>query len=275
MLPYRGTFGDSRPAELTALALPPNPMPSHDGARPLKAWRYIGVYGPQVMLCLGAVRVGRLRQSFWAIWDRERGHLYERTLTGRREVSLWPGGASIRSREVSLELRFDETPGLETVSRSGRSYAWTRKQGGIAAAGTVVLAGTRRELTARAVVDDSAGYHERHTRWRWAAGVGRAVDGREVAWNLVEGIHDAPAQSERTIWIDGTTLEAPPSRFDPELRHLGELRFEPEAERGRRDNLLLVRSVYRQPFGNFSGKLPGGPELAEGYGVMESHDAWW
>ena len=40
-------------------------------------------------------------------------------------------------------------------------------------------------------------------------------------------------------------------------------------------NLLLMRSDYRQPFGTFAGTLPGGIELAEGYGVMEQHDVRW
>ena len=40
-------------------------------------------------------------------------------------------------------------------------------------------------------------------------------------------------------------------------------------------NLVLVRSRYRQPFGTFSGTLPGGIALGQGYGVMEDHDAWW
>jgi hypothetical protein len=36
-----------------------------------------------------------------------------------------------------------------------------------------------------------------------------------------------------------------------------------------------VRSSYRQPFGTFSGVMPGGVRVAEGYGVMEYHDARW
>ena len=40
-------------------------------------------------------------------------------------------------------------------------------------------------------------------------------------------------------------------------------------------NLLILRSDYRQPFGTFGGVLPGGVELAEGYGVMEWHDVRW
>ena len=103
----------------------------------------------------------------------------------------------------------------------------------------------------------------------------KGADGASLAWNLVQGIHDAPGQSERTIWIDGEPSEPPPCRFDPELRNVGQLRFAAEVERARRDNLLVVRSVYRQPFGVFSGELPGDVVLAEGYGVMEAHDAWW
>ena len=45
-LPYRGD-GSDRP---TGLALPPGPMPRRVGTRPLKRWRYVGVYGPELML---------------------------------------------------------------------------------------------------------------------------------------------------------------------------------------------------------------------------------
>ncbi len=91
--PYRGRFGDPRPPAWRELPLPPAPMPSHDGARPLKAWRYVGVYGPELMLCLGAVRIGRARQTFWAVWDRARGRLLERT-------TLRPRRARPRTRRV-------------------------------------------------------------------------------------------------------------------------------------------------------------------------------
>ena len=55
----------------------------------------------------------------------------------------------------------------------------------------------------------------------------------------------------------------------------GRLHFEAQATRRRDDNLLVFRSVYEQPFGAFSGTLPGGLELAEGFGVMERHHAVW
>ena len=275
-LSHRGRFGDARPPVLSPLALPPAPMPSHRSGRPLKAWRYVGVYGPELLLCAATVRIGRARQSFWAVWDRDGHGFHQRIVLGPRgPVTLPPGAVHVRDRDVRIELELEETAGVETVSAAGAQYAWTRKQGGIRACGNVWVDGRQHTLDARAVIDDTAGYHPRHTRWSWSAGVGMAGDGREVAWNLVEGINDAPSGSERTVWIAGEPREVPPSTFAPNLSSVDKLLFHPEAELRNDQNLMLVRSAYRQPFGTFSGELPGGLTLTEGYGVMEHHDVWW
>ncbi len=274
-VPYRGAFGAARPAELGRLALPPAAMPGRQGLRPLKAWRYVGVFGPELMLCLASVRLGPARQSFWAVWDRDQRRLYERTRSGRGRVTITPGGVRVDDDGLRLQLGLEEEAGIETVCASGTSYGWTRKQGGIRAHGTIEIHGARaRKIDARAVIDDTAAYYERHTRWRWSAGVGHALDGRELAWNLVQGVNDPPRGSERTLWIDGEARELEPHAFDPELTSAGGLRFTAEATRERRENRLLVRSAYRQPFGTFGGQL-GGVQLADGYGVMEEHDVWW
>ncbi len=86
-----------------------------------------------------------------------------------------------------------------------------------------------------------------------------------MAWNLVEGIHDAPEASERTVWVAGEPREVPPVAFDG-LRGVGGLRFEPVATRAQRENYLLIRSDYEQPFGTFSGELPGRRPAARGLG---------
>ncbi len=273
--PYRGTFGAPRPSMLAGLALPPAPMPARQRLRPLKAWRYVGIYGPELMVCAATVRVGPARQAFWAVWDRTAGRLHERTASGDGGVALSAGRAAVSDRDVQLDVTLAETPGIETVCPAGDSYAWTRKQGGVLARGRIALGGEPRLLDARAVIDDTAAYYPRHTRWRWCAGVGVALDGRALAWNLVSGVNDPPAGSERTIWVDGEPHEVGPVAFSADLGGIGALRFHAEAARERRENMLLVRSFYRQPFGTFSGELPGGIELAEGYGVMEAHDAWW
>jgi hypothetical protein len=275
-IPYRGTFGETRPERLTGLALPPDPMPSRLGTRPIKAWRYVGVFGPELMVCVASVRVGPFRQSFWAVWDRVAGRLYERTAMGAGAVRLGYGTAAVDDRELRLDLAFTEEPGVETVCPSADEYAWTRKQGGLIAGGTLTLRGDPpRSFAGRAVIDDTAGYYERHTHWRWSAGVGSAVDGRLLAWNLVDGVNDPPHDSERTVWIDGVPEEVGPVRFADDLSTAGDLSFHEEAVREHSENRLLVRSRYRQPFGSFSGSLPGGLALGEGWGVMEDHDVHW
>lgn len=255
-------------------------MPLLRWGRMLKRWRYVAVFSPELSLCAAAVQVGPVRQAFWAIWDRERGQLHEHTVLRRGGVELPRGRARVADGRVELDVALAEAEAVEVVAPDGRGYVWTRKQAGVRAEGMLRLDGVERPLRGRAVIDDTAGYHRRHTSWRWAAGVGSARDGTPLAWNLVTGVNDGPRASERTVWVDGAPREVAPVRFADDLSAVrfaegGELRFEAEATRERRDNLLVVRSRYRQPFGRFSGALPGGLELAEGLGVMEDHDAVW
>jgi len=268
-LPVRGPA-----VQLLGLPLPPRPMPARQGTRPLKRWRYVGVYGPELMLCVGEARVGPLPQRWWAIALPD-GTLRERTTIRRGGVMVAPGRAEVAASKLRLSVSLGEVEGVETVSPSADSWIWTRKQAGIPARGVVELDGRHFEIEAEAVVDESAGYHERRTSWRWSAGVGRSVAGERVAWNLVAGVHDSPQASERSVWIDEVAQEVPPVRFEPDLSGVGGLRFTEWSAREDHTNLLFFRSDYRQPFGTFSGELPGGLRLAEGYGVMESHDVRW
>lgn len=251
-----------------ALRLPPRRMAPLRAGRPLKRWRYVGVYRPDVMLCVGDARVAGVRQRWWAVALPD-GTLLE----GRRGVRLGPGRVEAGG---TIELELDEREGVEVVSPHGRSWVWTRKQAGVPVRGRVRAAGRTFELDGDdGFVDDSAGYHARHTAWCWSAGVGRAEDGRRVAWNLVDGVHDANAASERTVWVEGEPHEVPPQEFAADLSRVGELDFREWSAREARLKLGLVRNRYRQPFGEFSGLLPGGLPLAEGYGVMEEHDVLW
>ena len=95
------------------------------------------------------------------------------------------------------------------------------------------------------------------------------MDGRKVTWNLVAGIHDAPRQSERTVWLDGVASEVAPVTFKEDLAGLafadgGELHFSAEATRSRRDNFLVMASSYTQPFGTASGTSARGRGAGRG-----------
>jgi hypothetical protein len=187
----------------------------------------------------------------------------------------------IRDRGVALDVELEEADGITALCRHGRYEIWTRKQAGVPAAATLRLdGGAPRQLRALAVIDDTAGHHARVTEWSWSAGVGEGADGRALAWNLVSGVNDPPSGSERAVWVEGRPQEAPPVSFAADLSSIrcadgSVLAFTPEAERSRRDHLLLVSSDYRAPFGAFSGTLPGGIPLARGLGVMEWHRARW
>ena len=228
--PWRGAGGsDGRPA----VPLPPDRMPPMRGGRPLKTWTYVGAYGPELMLCAARARIGVVRIAWWAVWDRAAGRLVQRTARGRGGVTVSPARVAVAGRTVALELALGDGAPVEVVSPHGspvRVDAQARRR---AARGWIELGGRRRELDLRAIVDESAGYHARHTAWRWSAGVGEAASGAPVGWNLVDGIHDDPAASERTVWVAGEPHEVGPVAFAHDLSAVGGLRFSPEAVRAR------------------------------------------
>ncbi len=252
------------------LPLPPARMRLVKRGRPLKRWRWVGLFGPELMLCAGDAYVGPARRRWWAVALPD-GRLWE----GRRGISLEEGRVRVDGPEARVSLRLTEGPGVEVVSPHGRSWIWTRKQANVPARGVIALPDGELHVEGEAFVDDSAGYHARRTAWRWSAGIGRAVGGERVGWNLVAGVHDDPRASERTVWVDGEPHEVGPVEFAEDLSAVAGLRFEEWCAREEHTNRLIFRSDYRQSFGAFSGELPGGLRLAEGFGVMERHDVRW
>ncbi len=277
-IPWRGP-GPDRPQ----LPLPPGPMPLRRDGQLRKRWRYVGLFAEELMLCVARAEVGPLQQSFWVLWDRERRRQLAHTALrpGSREVRMDGPLVEIEADGLRATLRLGEIAAVESICPSpggGSGWGWTRKRAGIPIEATVALPGGRSwELRAAGIEDESAGYHQRHTSWRWSAGVGRAADGRDLAWNLVEGVNDPERDSERGIWLDGEPSEPAPVAFEGAAIAFGDgsrLAFAGESEHTRDDDYLLLRSNYRHRFGTFSGALEG-VELAAGLGVMEEHDALW
>jgi hypothetical protein len=225
-----------------------------------KAWTWIGGFGPELMLCAASARIGPARTAWWAVWDGER--LHERTYRRRGPVDVSP------ERVVEpgvLDLVVE--PGAPWAVRSGAM--WTRKR-------PARVRGTAlgRDVDLMGLIDESAGRHPRRLAWWWSAGAGELADGRPVTWNLVDGLHDGIAESERAVWVDGVPAHVPPQPFHG-LAGVGDLRFTALATRARKENLLLIASDYEQPFGTFAGALPVGGALRAGYGVMERHAVRW
>ncbi len=301
-LPWRGP-GPGRPD----LPLPPGKMPVRRNGSWRKRWRYLSAFSDELLLCAARVSVGVTGQTFWAVWDRERGELSERTRTivpglargevwtqpaagedeGRIEWAPEEGGTLVRveaaarsgAEQVRAFLHAGEGSWVEAICATGESenYVWTRKRV-VDVKCDVRIGGRRIRTEARGVEDESCGYHPQHTVWDWSAGIGETSDGRAVGWNLVSGINDPPQGSERAIWVDGAPAEPPAVSFEGleaiAFEGGGRLEFTAEAERTREEGRPFAYT-YRQPFGSFTGSLPGGLELAAGLGVMEHHDAYW
>ncbi len=204
-----------------------------------KSWRWVGAFGPELMLCVGTARVGVLRRSWWAVWDGTELH----------EGTRAPFSLSL-SKGTPIEASSD--------------VAWTRKTP-LRVTGNVL----GHTLDAPGLLDESRGRHARRTSWLWSAGAGMTADGRAVYWNLVAGMFEG----ECVVWVDGEPHRVGRLPFDG-LDGVGELRFTPLAVRTHHENYVVLASDYEQPFGTFSGSLPVAGEIV-GHGVMERHDALW
>ena len=242
--------------------------------RPLKSWRYVGVFGPDLMLCAGHASVAGLPQRLWAVWDRGARAFHEET---RMRAGAWRSRAAVlvRGRDLSIDLVLESAGEPVEVVSHGRSYIWTRKRpaharGSVRAGGRMLRVAAAPALRRRLRRPSP-----RPPAWDWKparAAPQTAAGSPGTPW---PAIHDDPATSERTVWVDGVATPADPVTFSDALDAVGGLRFDAEAQRVRHDRLLVVESEYRQPFGRFNGALPGGIHLAEGFGVMERHRARW
>ena len=157
------------------LALPPEPMPIWRRGSLLKRWRYVGYFSEEVMMCAGEARVGPLPRCWWAIAERGEA-IRQRSSLGSAGLRMRGRCLSVAFEDVHVALELEESTGVEVVTPVGQrgGYIWTRKQGDAGVRGSIVVGERQYRADGVAFVDDSAGYHPRHTAWNWCAGVGTA-----------------------------------------------------------------------------------------------------
>jgi hypothetical protein len=274
--PYRGD-GSDRPR---GVPLPPDHLPLMRAWQLRKSWHYVSFWSADVSFCAARATVGPLRQEYWGILDRAAGQFQQRTHLFTHRVEFTSNRVRVRDGDAEIDVTYEPCTNFEVYRPASRAYIWSRKDYCRTARGMVRYGNTTRELNGVIFVDFNAGYHERRTRWRWAAGAGLDQHGRLVAFNAINGLFDTPAHSERTIWVDGEAHEIAPVTFSEDLSTVsfaegGTLHFQPEALIEHHDNFLVVRSDYYHWFGTYTGTLPGGIELREAHGVRERQDALW
>ena len=274
--PYRGQGAD-RP---TGVPLPPQHLPLLRAGQLRKSWHYVSFWSRELSFCAAQVRVGPLRQEYWGVWDRAAGQFRQASHIFGSRLQLESNRVRVADGEVHIDVTFAISASFEVYRPAGRAYIWSHKDYSRAAKGRVRYGDISRDVSGVMFVDVNAGYHERHTKWRWAAGAGTDQQGRSIAFNAITGLFDTPTNSERTIWIENDGQEVGPNKFADDLSSVsfaegGRLTFHPEQLIENHDNYLLIRSDYFHWFGTYSGTLPNGIELREAYGVRELHDAVW
>ena len=143
-----------------------------------------------------------------------------------------------------------------------------------------------------AILDIHKAHYPRHTWWNWATCAGHDPQGRPVALNLTHNVvRDDHRYNENVLWVNGKLNHLGPARFEFDKGdvlsspwHLtttdgaAVLTFTPHGERAESIRLGLIKSVFHQPYGTFSGTVKTADEtveLKDLWGVCEDHDARW
>ena len=201
--PYRGS-GIDRPR---GVPLPPGRMPLLRAGQLRKRWHYVSFWSRELSFCAARASVGPLQQEYWGIWDREGNKFREGSHRFTRHVRLEPNRVQVWDGDAEIAVTFEPCTSFEVYRPAGGAYIWSHKDYCRQARGSVRYNGTKRSVRGVIFVDINAGYHERHTQWRWAAGAGLDQHNRLVAFNAITGLFDTPTQSERTVWIEGDAQE--------------------------------------------------------------------
>lgn len=137
-----------------------------------------------------------------------------------------------------------------------------------------------------AILDVHKAHYPRETWWNWATAVGFDGGGRRIAFNLTRNVVEGDALHENAAWIDGKLHLLSKAKFnlgaDPWTAGTEDgavdLRFEAEGERSEDVDYGVLKSMFRQRYGTFSGRLRVGGEgitLNRGFGLFEDHRSRW
>jgi len=193
---------------------------------------------------------------------------------------------------VKIDIAFTRMKdGLNLVTMEGNNgFNYTMKECGMKAKGSITIDG-KEYAVKRAIpsgsMDFSFGILKRHTVWDWASGCGTDTKGNNLSFNFSRGINKNE-HSENAFWVNGRRFDAGITDFLYDEKDMMKewkvknknvnIVFKPEGQRAANINVLLIKSVYSQPFGTFSGYIKHGKNkyiIKEAYGVTEKHEAKW
>lgn len=270
-----------------------------------KSWVYLAATSEEVWISLAILRTGYAANILGYVFDRKaKRMIFEKTVvapTPLASVTADVHASGLLAHYTALrvtrsgpdvsvtglygklacDFTLDEStapPGIVAAAEFGGGLCnATEKRALCAVRGTIDVEGRRFDLTGGlGGWDYTNGLLPRHTKWRWAYGLGR-----DVAFNLVEGF---VGEAECALFTRGDVqpLAEPRFIFDRDRpsepwRLQGEgidLRFDVGAVHAQNTNLVVVKSRFLQPVGTFYGTI-GGHEVDGMPGVVEDQDVVW
>lgn len=232
-------------------------------------------------------------------FERTGDELRLRVSLGRSVVS--PPGRSRPWVDLDLVLHEPGT-GITAISQvehgGGSTVAVTAKTAGMPVSGQVAVRGSDGVTRTLSLDGGFGGYDytkgqlPRRTAWRWGYTTGRLADGTVLGLNLVEGFSGIGERArENAAWIDGQPFPVDPRtsfEFDRDdvlkpwtittQNGSVRLRFDPIAAHDERIDAKVLRSLFIQPVGHFSGELDVNGRtyvLDRLPGVVEDQDILW
>lgn len=304
-------FGPIPPVALGALGL-------RDRVARRKRWVYAAVATEEMWFSLAIVRTGYAATAFAFAYDLQGNRMMlDRTVIGpagvarvsddfhaqgevarfalgKTRLSLGRRGTTldfhVRIADLELDAAVDEEtgpPAITAIARLGEGLVnGTEKRALLAVRGRARVA--QREIPldgGTAGYDYTHGLLPRHTQWRWAYALGRAVTGEPFGFNVVSGFV-GEAECAAFLGNEVAPIAEPRFEFDAEepmkpWRLVGDgidLAFRPGGVHAQHTNLLLVKSRFVQPVGVFQGTMRvAGREIAVENlpGVVEDQDVLW
>jgi hypothetical protein len=239
------------------------------------------------------------------LWDDEtyvRTHRYRIQVrnhldAGEHRIRIFirgHGGAPSIEADLRCLHDLERITPLEVVLPVGPGRAMYSHKVPLPVEGTVTVGHRVLEAKpgeARAILDVHKAHYPRHTWWNWATFVGRDDTGRSIGLNLTSNVNRRDEQfNENAVWLDGRMEMLAPARFELNpnqplepwrIRTVDDavdLVFRPLGERSEDLHVGLLRSVFHQPFGTFSGTIRtvgGTVHVTDTWGICEDHDAIW
>lgn len=135
-------------------------------------------------------------------------------------------------------------------------------------------------------IDFTKGYPPKSTEWNWSSFIGKTESGKEIAVNIVDKFNH---NLENILWIDKKRIILSDANFEygpdlsKDLWHIKtsdkilDIEFEPYGSRAENINAVIMKSIFTQPFGKYTGTvlLDGVKEKFTAWGVAEEHLAVW